>query len=204
MVYPVAKRVVRPIIWLLLKEAKGLENIPKNGPFIVASNHSSFLDPLLLAYFIIKSTNQKVHFIAYGGRFSFLGDLIIKKWAGCILIRYNKKEIENALEEAVSILKKGGIVGIFPAAPDHDLARPKTGVARIAIKAKCPVLPVAIKGTESIMPAPSLFPRSIRRASLQFQSLIAFKKAQNKKTQKNINAFAHKVAKAISSGLNQK
>ena len=192
MVYPIFKRIVALLVKLFLKEVKGIENIPKKGPFIVASNHDSYLDPLLLAYYIVKITNQKVHFIAYRGRFSFFGNFIIKKWVGCILIRYNKKEISAALKEAVSILKKGGIVGIFLAAPYHNLAKPKTGVARIALTAKCPVLPAILKGTKEIMPAPSLIPCRIRYASLQFKKLMTFKK-----TEKNIKLVAHKIAQVI-------
>lgn len=199
LVYPIFKRIVLLLVKLFLKEIKGIENIPKKGPFIVASNHYSFLDPFLLGYYIVKKTNQKVHFIAYRGRFTFLGDLIIKRWAGCILIRYNKKEIKAALEEAVSILKKGGIVGIFLAAPYHDLTKPKTGVARIALTAKCSVLPAILKGTEEIMPTHSLIPRRIRHASLQFKKPIAFKK-----TQKNFNTLTHKIAKVILLGVKQK
>ena len=199
LVYPIIKSVVLLLVKLFLKEIKGIENIPKKGPFIVAANHDSYLDPLLIAYYIVKKTNQKVHFIAYRGRFSFFGNFLIKKWAGCILIRYNKKEIKAALEEAVSILKKGGIVGIFPAAPHHDLTKPKTGVARIALTAKCPVLPVILKGTEEIMATPSLIPRRIRHAALQFKKPITFKK-----TQKNFNVIAHKIAQIILLGVKQK
>lgn len=179
LVYPVARKIVWLFVKLFVKEMKGMENIPRKGPFIVAANHESYLDPLLLAYYIMRKTNQKIHFIAYGGRFSFLGKFIIKKWAGCILIRYNKQEIKEALEEAISILKKGGIVGIFPAAPDNDLARPRTGVARIALGANCQVLPVVIKGTGRIMPSPSLIPKHVRCAYLEFRKPLEFEKEKN-------------------------
>lgn len=199
MVYPIFKRTILPIFKVFLKEVKGIENIPLKGPFIVAANHDSYLDPLLIAYYVINKTNQKIHFIAYKGRFAFLGNFLIKKWAGCILIRYNKKEIDAALKEAVSILKNSGIVGIFPAAPHHELTNPKTGVARIALAAGCPVLPVAISGTEEIMPAPSLMPRRFKYASLHFGKPILFKKIQ-----KNIRETAKKIAKVILRGLNKK
>lgn len=199
MVYPISKRLIAPLVKLFLKEVKGIENIPKKGPFIVASNHSSFLDPLLLDYYIVKITNQKVHFMAYRGRFAFLGNFIIKKWAGCILVRYNKKEIKSAIEEAVSILKKGGIVGIFPAAPHYKLSKPKTGVARIALAAKCPVLPAILKGVkESFFPR-SFIPRRIRHALVEFKGSIVFGKKQ-----KSLNFVANKIARVILCGLKQK
>lgn len=199
MVYPISKKLARFIIALFVKKVKGLENIPKEGPFIVASNHESFLDPILLDYYIVKKINQKVHFIAYRGRFSFFGNTIIKKWAGCILLRYNKKEIGAALKEARAILENGGIVGIFPAAPYHNLRKPETGVARIALDAQCSILPVAIVGTKEIMPTPSLIPRCIKHASLQFMKPLTFKKSQ-----KNLKIVANKVGQVILSGLKQK
>ncbi|MBW2975968.1 1-acyl-sn-glycerol-3-phosphate acyltransferase [Candidatus Woesearchaeota archaeon] len=199
MVYPISKKIVGLLVKLFLKEVKGTENIPKKGPFIVASNHRSYLDPLLLMYYIIKKTNQKVHFIAYRGRFDFLGELIIKKWAGCIPIRYNKEEISAALKEAVSILGEGGIVGIFPAAPHQNLSKPETGIARIALTAKCAILPAILKGTEEIMPAPSLIPHQVKCASLQFKKPMVFKESQT-----NLKFVANKVAQVILEGVKTK
>jgi len=199
LVYPIFKRAVLPWLKLFLKDTKGIENIPKKGPFIVASNHDSVLDPLLLLYSIVKRTNQKIHFITHQGRFGFFGKYIIKKWAGCILIRYNKKDISAAMEEAVSVLKNRGIVGIFPAGGYGDLLKSKTGVARIALAAQCPVLPVIIKGMDEVMPLPSIIPRRFRFASVQFKKPMIFKK-----TQKNVNLVTKKIVEVISRGLNQK
>lgn len=198
LVYPIFKRVILVLVKLFSKEVKGLENIPKKGPFIVAANHNSILDGFLLGYYVLKKTDQKIHFIAYRGRFNFFGNFLIKKWAGCILVRYNKKEISAAMKEAVSILKKGGIIGIFPTAAHSDLSKFKTGVARIALTAQCPVLPVIIKGTEEIMPMPSLIPRRIRHASIEYKKLMTFKK-----TQKNVNLVTQKIAQVISHGLKE-
>jgi len=199
MAYPILKIIVLPLVKLLIKEVKGIENIPKKGPFIVTSNHSSFLDPLLLGYYIIKKTNQKIHFIAYRGRFAFLGKFIIKKWLGVILLRYNKKEISVALEEAVSILKKEGIVGIFLAPePNYSLAKPKTGIARIALDAKCPVLPVILRGVKESTFPHSIILRRIRHASVIYKKPLVFKK-----TGKNIKSVANKIARVILLGLKQ-
>jgi len=199
LVYFIFKRILGLLAWIFVKKVEGIQNIPKKGPFIIAFNHDSYLDPFLMAYYIIIKTNQKIHFIAYRGRFSFFGETIIKKWSGTILVRYNKKEIKAALEEAISILKKGGIVGIFPGASHHGLTKPRTGVARIALAAKCPVLPVVINGAKEAMPLYSLIPRRIKHVSLQFKKVMTFKKTQN-----NFDAIAQKIAQAILSGLKQK
>ena len=60
MVYPVTKKTLFPLIRLFLKEIKGKENIPKKGPFIVTSNHESYLDPFLIVSVIIPLKNEKV------------------------------------------------------------------------------------------------------------------------------------------------
>jgi 1-acyl-sn-glycerol-3-phosphate acyltransferase len=198
LVYLTLKTFLAVLVGLFLKDVKGIENIPKKGPFILVSNHNSSLDPYLLDHYIIKKTNQKVHFIAYTERFAYLGNFLIKKWAGCIPIRYNKKEISIAMEEAVSILKKGGIVGICPTAASRDLSKFKTGAARIALAAKCPVLPAIIKGTEEIMPLPSLMPRRFKHASIQYKKLMTFKK-----TEKDVKLVTKKIAQVISGELEQ-
>jgi len=198
LVYPIFKRILYLLARIFVKKVEGIENIPKKGPFIVASNHTSYLD-ILIAHYIIRKTNQKIHFIVFTGRFSFFGETIIKKWLGCIPIRYNKKEIKVALEEAVSILKKGGIVGIFPAAPQNDLTKPKTGVVRIALAAKCPVLPVVIIGANEALPPSSFIPRRLKHVSLQFKKPMTLKK-----TQKNLDVIAQKISRVILLGLKQK
>ena len=174
MVYPIFRYVLRFLVWLFSTQVEGIEFIPRKGPFIVAANHASFLDPLLLACAVIKKTDQKVHFIAYRGRFSYLGDFIIRRWAGCILVRYNKKEIAAALSQAGALLREGAIVGIFPGAPHHDLRRPKKGVALLALAARCPVLPAAITGTDEILPSPSIVPRRVRHARIRYMEPIMF------------------------------
>ena len=69
MVYPIYKRSVLPILRLFFKEIKGVENIPKKGPFILTGNHESILDPLFAQSIIIPVTNSKIHFLAQKRRF---------------------------------------------------------------------------------------------------------------------------------------
>lgn len=198
MVYPIFKRIVSPLVKLFLKEVKGIENIPKKGPFIVAANHYSYIDPLLIGYYIVKKTNQKIHFISLRGRFEFFGDLIIRRWGGCISIEYNPQEITAGLEEANICLKKGCIVGIFPIGPGYSPDKPGTGVARLALKAKCPVLPVALKGTKETMPIPSLMPRKFQHITLDFKKPLIFTSTNKVKKVTKI------VQEAILPGINGK
>ena len=166
MVYPITKRTLVPLTRLFLKDAKGVENIPKEGPFIITSNHESYLDPFFIIAVIMPRINKKVHFLANKGRYwDFFGNVIARDWAGCILLEGRK---EKALKEALSALKKGGVVGIFIegiTSLDGTLQKGKTGVVRLALTAKVPVLPVGLIDTIKIAPRDTLIPRP-KRAKL--------------------------------------
>ena len=104
MVYPILKKTLFPLVRLFLKEIKGMENIPKNGPFIITSNHESYIDPFLIGSVIIPMLNRKIHVLVNKGRFwDFFGNTISKKYAGCVCVEQGK---EKSLEELSSLLKK--------------------------------------------------------------------------------------------------
>ncbi len=163
MVYPISKRIVCPIIRLFLKKAEGIGNIPKKGPFIIASNHESYLDAFLIASVIVPLKNGKVHFLANKGPFwHFFGDKVARDWAGCVPL---DKEKEKALQELSFLLKKGEIVGIFIDGPldiSAKLRRGKTGVVRLALKSHTPILPIGIVGTDKIAPKGKIIPNPKR------------------------------------------
>ena len=64
MAYPIAKRIIPPVIKFWIKKMNGLSNIPKNRPFIIAANHSSYMDHLIISVIIVPSINKKIHFLA--------------------------------------------------------------------------------------------------------------------------------------------
>ena len=137
-----------PLLRLLYKpKAVGLENIPE-GPAILAANHQSFLDDLLLPLLV---PGRKVVFLAKADYFDkwYLGWFF--KGANVIPVRRESRSAaEAALQTGVQALREGNLVGIFPEgtrSPDGRLYRGKTGVARMALEAQVPVIPVAITGT---------------------------------------------------------
>ena len=204
LVYPIAKRALFPLIRLFLKEIGGIENIPKNGPFIVTSNHESYLDPLLIASVIIPIRNAKVYFLANKGRFwNVFGYKISKGWAGCIPLDDGK---EKALEELLDLLNKGSIAGMFiegPRSMDGSLRKGKTGVVRLALKAKVPVLPIGLVGTFDIAPNNKILPK-LKRAKMLIGTPIAFNEHYGSKpTERLIRKLTGKVMLSISALTNK-
>ena len=180
MAYPIFKRTLLPIIRLFLKEIKGIEKIPKKDPFIITSNHESFLDPFFIGSVIIPLKNKKLHFLANKGRFwNFFEDKIARDWAGCVLLEWEK---EKSFKKLLSLLKKGEIVGIFiegVTSLDGRLQKGKTGVVKLALKAHVPILPIGLIGTINIAQRDKLTPRP-RRAKLYIGQLIYLDKYYNK------------------------
>lgn len=146
---------------------EGLENIPTEGPAILASNHLSFSDSIFLPLVC----PRKITFLAKDAYFNTPG---IKGWfqklfftaVGQVPIdRSGGSASEAALQTGLRVLSEGKLLGIYPEgtrSPDGKLYRGKTGVARMALEAEVPVIPVAMIDTEKIQPIGSKVPRVMR------------------------------------------
>jgi len=140
---------------LFIKEVKGIENVPKRN-FILASNHQSYLDIIIDSYLCVP---RRFHFIG-----QIEGFKIPIRWfisfvyflAGVIpLNREDEKSREKVVKEAISVLKKGDILIIYPEGRrsiNGEIQRGKLGAARIFLKTGVPILPVGIKGTFELLP----------------------------------------------------
>lgn len=153
--------VIRAVGWLLLKifwrmKVIGIENLPERGGVIIASNHVSYLDPIVLG----ASTKRKIHFIAKKEVFNNIFSSIFFKNLNAFPI--DRKKIDmHAFKKTISILEEGGALGIFPEGTrslNGDLQELKLGVVKIAMKAGVPIVPVGIIGTHKIYPHGKIFP----------------------------------------------
>jgi 1-acyl-sn-glycerol-3-phosphate acyltransferase len=168
---------IGPILRLLYRpKVSGLENIPADGPAILAANHQSFLDDLLLPLVVPK---RKVVFLAKADYFDKWYLRWFFKGANVIPVRReNASASEAALRTGVEALREGKVVGIFPEgtrSPDFRLYRGKTGVARMALEAQIPVIPVAILGTFEAMPYEKKVPRP-GKTELRFGKPLTFER----------------------------
>ena len=180
MFYWFLKRVILgPILRVVYRPwAEGLEHVPATGPAIVASNHLSFSDSLFMPLVV----PRRVTFLAKSDYFTGRG---IKGWLTRVFFRgigqvpvdrAGGKASEAAIGAALKILGRGDLLGIYPEgtrSPDGRLYRGKTGVARMALEAKVPVIPVAMIDTEKMQPPGRLIPR-IMRPGLRFGKPLDF------------------------------
>lgn len=153
------KAIGRPLFRVLFSvEYHGLEHVPERGPVIIAGNHPSYLDPVL----VLLPLKRQIRFMAWDALFRvpLLGQLI--RAFGAFPVEIRKGKGESAFQEAVSVLKAGEALGIFPegqrseAGPMGEL---RTGVARLAIETGAPIVPVTIGGAYRAWPKPRLLPK---------------------------------------------
>lgn len=165
-----------PILKLLYRpKAVGLENIPE-GPAILAANHQSFLDDLLLPLVV---PGRKVVFLAKADYFDKWYLRWFFKGANVIPVRRESRSgAEAALQTGVQALREGHLIGIFPEgtrSPDGRLYRGKTGVARMALEAQVAVVPVAITGTFEALPYNRKLPKP-GRVEIRFGKPLDFQR----------------------------
>lgn len=187
MAYPIGKRLISPIINFWIKEVNGLQNVPKNSPFIVAANHASYMDHFIIMCTLLPHLNKKIHHLAKKEHF----DNILKKawhtYAGAIPLDRQSGGKET-LKWAIKALKEGKIIAIHPEGTRSltgKLQKAKTGVARLALITKVPVLPIGLIGTFEILPKGKYIPK-FKKAVMNIGKPMYFDKYYNKKINKRM------------------
>ncbi len=154
--YAFARVVVGALIPLIAKlRTEGLENIPKEGPFILASDHISWFDIPLVSVRVPRITHYMAKIELFG--VPVLGGIL--RWLGAFPVRRGEGDRE-ALRTAQRVLHEGHLLIIFPEGhrSGGHLIEGKSGTALIALRAEVPVVPVAVYGTEQILKGPRIGP----------------------------------------------
>lgn len=180
MFYWVLKYVlIGPLFKVLFRpRVEGLANIPETGPVILCPNHLSFIDSLLVPLYV----KRKVVFL---GKSDYFGKWYSWFFRGVGVIpvhREGGERGEASLRSGIEQLEAGNIVCIYPEgtrSPDGRLYRGKTGPARMALRARCPIIPVAVAGTDRALPSGSYLPR-LRRVSATFGTPLDFSRYDGK------------------------
>ena len=175
MTYRLLKAVLGPLLRLLFKvRVEGLDNVPASGPVILASNHVSFSDSIFLPMVL----KRRVTFVAKAEYFEqrktawffrATGQIPVKRGGGPASAR--------ALEAAKEVLDAGDVFAIYPEgtrSPDGRLYKGRTGVARLALDANCPVLAVAMIGTREAQPIGQVKPNFFMPITIKFSTPMQF------------------------------
>lgn len=125
-------------------QANNVSAVPQRGPFILASNHASFLDPPVLG----APLSRQIHYLARDSLFEGVGKWILPR-VGSLPVARGKGDV-SAVRVVLDILKAGEGVVLFPEgtrSPDGSLQPAKPGVGLIACRAQVPVVPARIFGS---------------------------------------------------------
>lgn len=145
------KLLITPVVKI---DVKGLENVPDMGGYIIAPNHVSHLDPMILG--TILSKKRPVRALAKSSLFTLpvVGKVLTKM--GHIPVYRNSREAKNSLTAAEEGIRNGEVIAIYPEGTidmsDALLGDFKTGVARLSLATQCSVLPVAQMGAQKAFP----------------------------------------------------
>ncbi|HEX6676114.1 MAG TPA: lysophospholipid acyltransferase family protein [Actinomycetes bacterium] len=145
--YRAAGVVIRPLMraWFRLR-VEGAEHVPAGGPAILAANHRSNVDPVLLG----AALRRPVSYMAKEELFVWpLGTAL--RLIGQFPVRRGGADRE-ALRQTEEVLARGGVLGLFPEGTRGAgrFATVHAGLAYIVLRQQCPVLPVAMLGTERV------------------------------------------------------
>lgn len=134
----------------------GIEHLPASGPAVIAGNHVSALDGVLLGIVVWRRGGRVTRFLT-------AAEFFRHRIFGPVLRAYRQIPLRrgqgdsDALGEAIATVHDGAVAGIYPEGgvnpdPETGLQRGRTGVARIALAAQAPVVPVGVWGTQRRWP----------------------------------------------------
>lgn len=173
MLKSVSRATLGPLARVLFRATvTGRENVPMTGPVILASNHLSFIDSVvitLLAPRTVSFLAKDSYFTGKGVKgflqrsfFRGIGAIPVKRGAG--------QAAQDALDAGLGILENGDAFAIYPEGTrslDGRLYRGKTGVGWLALQSGAPVVPVALSGTQNVQP-PGTTGIRLAKISVQF------------------------------------
>ena len=179
MKYQLSRVIAGPFLRLLWRpEITGSEHIPQAGGAIIASNHLSIVDSVFLPLML----QRPLTFAAKSEYFT--GRSLSSRFAGAYLRATKQLSVDRAearaaqdmLDSALALLRAGELFGIYPEgtrSPDGKLYRGRTGVGWLALHSGVPVIPVAMVGTDRVLPPGQSIPRP-RKVRIRVGEPITF------------------------------
>lgn len=170
--YKFSYHTIGPVLRGLWRiHATGVHHVPERGGAILASNHLSYTDH----YFLPSVVPRQIFFISKAQHF----DVPVQRWLfekwGVIPLKRGEGDNE-AMQRSLEILAEGKLFGIYPEgtrSTDGKLHKGRTGVARLALMAKVPVIPVGMIGTDQVLPKGKSMPK-LRKVSIHVGAPMHF------------------------------
>lgn len=172
MLYAFLKAIGTLLLRLFLRlESHGREHVPGSGPALLVSNHSSFLDPVLVGV----STPRRLHFMAKAELFDVPVLNLVLRRLPVMPVRRDGAD-PSALRLALRVLEEGHAILVFPEGTrvnEGELLEGKAGVGMLAILSGAPVVPVYIEGAGRALPRGRFLPRPVK-VRVRFGSPLRF------------------------------
>lgn len=187
-------------VWLMLRllvrfRYEGREHEPRSGPFIVAANHASFLDPPLVAIGLH-------HKSAHMAKDSLFTVPILGPWLrsmGSFPVRRGTPD-RRAIRHSLDVIEQGGVLLIFPEgtrSTDGRLREPEAGAAMIALRTGVPVVPAAVINSHRIMRKGRRLPNPFGRIIVRYGRPMAVPKIEGRLDHATMQEWGNRIMAAI-------
>lgn len=190
--------VLRPFAWWLCRilfkiQFHGVENIPREGACIITPNHVTYADPI----WITIPVSRRVCYMAWDKPFEIPGLGLLMRMFGAFPVNLDAAADPGAQREAIELLRKGRALVIFPEggrAKTGKLMPFKMGAFRLALAYGIPIVPVSIKGAETIWPVGRVLPRP-GRLTVTYHQPIATERIAEAASRSQVKERARQLAK---------
>ena len=176
-------------------EVKGPESVPKSGAFILASNHVSYLDPVILGV----TCPRPLYFMARSSLFTYPGLGWLIRNLHAFPVRRDEADL-SSIRTALECIRQGKVLVIFPEggrSRTGQLGKAHPGIGLVAAHAKVPVVPVYLSGTDKALPREAKFIRP-HKISVHFGKPLLFQEPVGEtKRSLSYQAFADQVIAAL-------
>jgi 1-acyl-sn-glycerol-3-phosphate acyltransferase len=162
-----ARIIARSITRVRIEGA--LDEIPRQGPVILAANHISNADAVILGAWLTKSLGRRIHWLGKKEMFDWPVVGYVARNGGIHPVDRGAADVD-AFRTAERVLREGHVLMIFPEgtrSPTGELQKPKDGLAMLALRTGAPIVPIGISNTDRVWPKGKLLPRPGRHATMR-------------------------------------
>lgn len=184
--------ILRGLLSILLRpwlgRCEGINNIPKSKGAILCANHGSYLDHFIIGIHVHKATGKAPFFLAKKEHFESPWQRMWHRYLKAIPID-REAGGKDALAKAIEHLKSGDLIMIYPEGTrtlTGRMGRAKTGVARLALSAGVPVVPMGLTNTFHILPKGKYIPRLGKKSDLYIGRPLLFEKYAGRENEREV------------------